>query len=152
MAKRPPTQKEIQRQKRQRAGRSETITVLNRSRQVISINCKHPPGSDFFLGSQDVRLYPGRRATLPKSRLWSSQIERLQKRGMLSIISDSEVVKEKKDQARRKKQQRERDLAQAKKAKEAEEEPKSEEPETEADPLIVITPNGDDKEDDADNK
>ena len=98
-AKRPPTQKEIQERKERAKGRSkETLTILNISRQSISINCKHPEGSDFFIASQDVRIPPGQRATLPKSRLWTSQISRLKKRQLISVISDSVKVEEKKEE------------------------------------------------------
>lgn len=93
MAKRPLTQKEIQKKK---APAKEVITIHNRSRQLIKINIKTAPGSDFYYSSRDVDLYPGKIVTLPKSRLWPTQLSRLQKRGMISILADSEKLDEEK--------------------------------------------------------
>ena len=108
MAKRPPTQKEIRERKAPRD--RETITIHNISKQLIPIHCKHAPGSDFYYGARDVNLHPGKIVTLPKSRLWTSQISRLQKRRMISIISDSRKVEEFKKRSL----DRKKELAQAK--------------------------------------
>lgn len=154
MAKRPPTQKEIQKQKAAKKGKGDTLTILNRSKQIISINCKHPPGSDFFVASQDVRIAPGKKATLPKSRLWSSQIARLQKRGMISVISDSEKVREKKEQILKKKKQREAAAEARKTVKKSAKKsaPKSKakkpKPKQEEDSIVVIAPDEAEKKED----
>jgi hypothetical protein len=149
--KRPPTQKEIQQQKAAKKGKGDTLTILNRSKQVVSINCKHPPGSDFFVASQEVRLGPGKKATLPKSRLWTSQISRLRKRGMISVISDSEKVREKKEQILKKKKQREAAQKTIKKStKKSTTKPKSKKskPKPEEDNIVVIAPDEEEKKED----
>lgn len=99
--KRPLTQKEIQ--SRSDRGSRETITLANRSKQLITISCRPAPGVDFYIGTQDVHLRPGQRTTLPKRRIWQSQIDRLQKRGLIWIVSDSAKVMAIKKRAERKK-------------------------------------------------
>ena len=103
--KRPLTQKEIRARRKPRD--SETITIINTSPQLIRIHCRPAPNQDFYYGARDVDLFPGKRVTLPKSRLWTTQISRLRKRGMISIISDSEKVKQKKQEYLQKAAERE---------------------------------------------
>lgn len=118
MAKRPPTQEEIRRS-RSSENRRETLTILNISKQVIPIHCKPAPGGDFFVSAHDVQLQPGRRTTLPKHRLWESQISRLRKRHLIEVVSDSERVKETKRNANIKRHELDRAKAQRRKEIEA---------------------------------
>ena len=100
--KRPLTQKEIQAKKRQTDDTRATITVVNTSRQVIPIHVKPAPGIDFYQGAQDIRLNPGQKMTFPKKRLWSTQIDRLQKRRFLQVFSDTEKSNDKKKEIQEK--------------------------------------------------
>lgn len=49
-----------------------------------------PKGIDFYFGAQDIRLAPGQRFKFDKRRLWSSQVDRLQKQKKIQIIYDSD--------------------------------------------------------------
>lgn len=91
MANRPRTIREIQ------ADRSKTksvaeMTVLNISKQLIIIHQRPPKGVDFYIGAQDVRLKPGQSFTFKKNRLWTEQVERLQKQQKVSVIVDTDKL------------------------------------------------------------
>lgn len=73
--------------------KSPMVRVYNNSRQMIPLQVRSP-GADFYTGEQQVRLAPGRDVLLPKNHLRSDQIENLQKRGMIKIVYDSEMIDE----------------------------------------------------------
>lgn len=52
------------------------------------------PGGDFFTSEVQVRIGPGKDVLLPKSHLRQDQIDNLQKRGLIKILYDSELVEE----------------------------------------------------------
>ena len=90
MADKPQTVRELQKQKEQEAAKTRaTLTIQNISKQRIPIHTRPPQGVDFYMGAQDVQLDPGNTYTFPKHRLWDTQIDRLCKRKMISIISDT---------------------------------------------------------------
>lgn len=90
---RPKTMREMQAEKKPKVGR---IRVLNISKQLIKINLKPPNRKvDWYIGTQDVDIRPGKDATLQKDRVQMPQIERLCKQGHISVIYDSDKVEEK---------------------------------------------------------
>lgn len=93
MATRPKTMREIQAEKKPKAGR---IRILNISKQLIKINLKPPNRKvDWFIGTQDIDIRPGKTATLTKDRVQIHQVERLCKQGHIQVIYDSDRVEEK---------------------------------------------------------
>ena len=87
MAVRPKTMREIQatKSKEDRA----TITLYNKSKQLIPIHLDAPKGVDFYVGAQDIRLRPGQTYKFRRDRVRMAQVERLQKRGMIQVLHDS---------------------------------------------------------------
>ena len=81
---RPLTQREIKKAKKEKQ-REEYITIHNICKQMIPIQLKPPVGVDFFQGEMSVPLRKGKSAKFPKSRLRTTQIENLQKSGMIRI-------------------------------------------------------------------
>ena len=67
-----------------------TIRVYNKSKQTISLQAR-PPGGDFFLHEQQIRIPPRKTVHLNKSYLISEQVRNLQKRGVLQVIFDSDA-------------------------------------------------------------
>lgn len=82
MANRPRTIREIQNKKK---SEDPKIRIINTSTQLISIHMKAPKGIDFYFGNQDIHLPPQKHYDFPSSRLMTSQLDRLQKRGMIKI-------------------------------------------------------------------
>jgi len=70
------------------------VRVYNCSKQMIPLQARSP-GGDFYTNEQQVRISPGQDVLLPKSHLRQDQLENLQKRGLIRIIYDSEMVEEK---------------------------------------------------------
>lgn len=101
--KRPMTQKEIREKKSRGAADKDTITIQNISKQLITIHARPKEKKDFYISAQDVHLRPGKMVTLPKSRLWESQITRLGSRKMISVIRDSAREHKVKEEAEAKK-------------------------------------------------
>lgn len=88
--KRPMTQEEIRATKQKK---KEYVTVLNISDQLVTLNCKPPAGVDFYIGEQAIRLYPKKHAKIDKSRVRMYQIENLQKKGLVRLVSDTSKKK-----------------------------------------------------------
>ena len=72
-----------------KAKKSEMIRLYNSSKQMIPIQVR-VPGGDFYRSEHQVRLNPGNDVQLPKSHLRADQIENLQRRGMLKILSSEQ--------------------------------------------------------------
>jgi hypothetical protein len=90
---RPKTMREIQAEKKPKVGK---VRILNISKQLVKINLKPPNRKvDWYIGTQDVDLRPGKMATLSKDRVQIHQIERLCKQGHIQVIYDSDRVEEK---------------------------------------------------------
>lgn len=84
---RPKTVREIQQEKsKQDRG---TVTIYNKSKQMVPIHLDAPEGVDFYVGAQDVRLRPGQTHKFRKNRLRMAQVERLQKQGLIQVLHDS---------------------------------------------------------------
>jgi len=73
--------------------KTHVINVYNVSKQVICLQLR-APGGDFYTSEQQVRIMPGKHATLPKSYTREDQITNLCKRGTIRVIYDSEVAEE----------------------------------------------------------
>ena len=104
MAKdRPLTQKEIRAKKAKgKVKNKETVTIHNVSKQLITINVRQPKGLDFYIHSRDVHLKPGVSVKLPTDKLWSTQLDRLRKRRMITVTvnADKEQAAKKLEEAR----------------------------------------------------
>lgn len=104
MAKaRPLTQKEIRAKKAKgKVKTKESVTIHNISSQLITINVRQPKGLDFYIHSRDVHLKPGVSVKLPVDKLWSTQLDRLQKRRMITVTvnADKEAASKKLEEAR----------------------------------------------------
>ena len=70
--------------------KSAMVRVYNSSKQMIPLQLR-PPNSDFYSSEQQVRLKPGQDAQLPKSHLRMEQINNLQARRLIRVVSDSET-------------------------------------------------------------
>jgi len=81
---RPLTQREIKKAKKDKQA-EEYVIIHNVCKQMIPIQLKPPVGIDFFQGEMSVPLNRGKSAKFPKSRLRMTQIENLQKSGMVRI-------------------------------------------------------------------
>jgi len=81
---RPLTQREIRQAKKEKQ-QEEYVLVHNICKQMIPVQLKPPVGVDFYRGEQTVPLQRGKSAKFPKSRLRMTQIENLQKSGMVRI-------------------------------------------------------------------
>jgi len=82
------TQRQIQKEQNKKV-LEEYVTILNCSKQLITIHLKSPKSvNNFFLGDQGIYLHPGKKASFPKSRLmWDEQIANLQKKGSIKITN-----------------------------------------------------------------
>lgn len=69
------------------------VRIYNNSRQMIPLQVR-APGGDFYTSEQQVRIKPGGDVQLPKSHLRKDQIENLQKRGLIKVVYDSELLDE----------------------------------------------------------
>lgn len=65
-----------------------TVRILNISKQMIPLQVR-PPGGDFFIHEQQVRLAVGGSAILPKSYLMDNQIRNLTAKRMIQVVYDS---------------------------------------------------------------
>ena len=65
------------------------ITIQNISKQMVPINLKAPKNVDFYAGTSEARLQPGRSITLKKSKVWIEQINRLASQQFISIIRNT---------------------------------------------------------------
>lgn len=86
---RPRTIREVQAEK-QRDVQQGRQTILNISKQLIKIHLRAPKKVDFYYGAQDISLRPGQSFSFPKGRLWDGQVNRLQKKGKVQVVSDTE--------------------------------------------------------------
>ena len=84
MAKRPLTQRELRKAKKQREN-EDYIMIYNTSKQLIPIQLKPPLGVDFFQGEQTINLYRGKSGRFPMSRLRGEQLQNLQKSGRIRV-------------------------------------------------------------------
>jgi hypothetical protein len=91
---RPKTMREIQAEKASSVGKAE-VRILNISKQVIPIHLRPPSGVDFYVGAEDVRLYPGKSKMFKKHRLWLPQVDRLKKQQKVQVVYDSDVAEKK---------------------------------------------------------
>ena len=95
----PKLVREIKAEKEQAKQQNKSIiTIANISKQMIPIHLNPPAGVDFYIGAEDKHLRPGQRYPFPKHRVRIQQIIRLQKRGFISVISDSDRIKEESNQ------------------------------------------------------
>ena len=85
----PLTQKQIKKEKII-ASNTNYTTILNTSKQMVTIQLKAPPGVDFFVGEQTITLMPGKFAQFPVSRLYNDQVKNHQKAGRIKILLASE--------------------------------------------------------------
>ena len=85
MAK-PLTQRDIQKEK-QAASNVAYTTLLNTSKQAVTIQLRAPTGVDFCIGEQTISLMPGKLTRCPSSRLYEDQIKNHQKAGRIRILS-----------------------------------------------------------------
>lgn len=87
MADKPLTQKQIKEIKeKQREKLRDTVLITNKSKQTIPIHVKAAAGIDFYIGEQSVHLTPGDKYEFPTSRLYNTQINRLQKKRMINVM------------------------------------------------------------------
>lgn len=73
------------------AKKNPTIRIYNNSKQMLQLHVRIP-GSDFYSGEQQVRLFPGEDVLLPKNHLNESQIANLRARSIIKVTYDSEMV------------------------------------------------------------
>ena len=66
------------------AQKREYVEIMNISKQMIPLQVK-PPGGDFYIEEQQIRLRPGKSAVVPKDHLLWSQIENCKARGQLKV-------------------------------------------------------------------
>lgn len=85
---RPMTQREIRKTKKAKLA-EEYIMIHNVCKQMVPIQLKPPVGVDFYQGEQTVSLNRGKSARFPKSRLRMTQVENLQKSGMIRVEKTS---------------------------------------------------------------
>ena len=64
--------------------KSDNVTVTNISRQLISLQIKHPKG-DFFRDERQARLMPGKSITVPRDHLLWPQVKNCQANRMLQV-------------------------------------------------------------------
>lgn len=69
--------------------KSGVIRIYNCSNQMIPIQVR-APGSNFYANEQQVRIGAKKDVTLPKSHIYSEQIQNLQQRRMVKVTYDSE--------------------------------------------------------------
>jgi hypothetical protein len=65
------------------------VRIYNCSEQMIPLSAR-PPGGDFFLHEQSIYLKSGEHVGLPKAYINMNQIENLQAKGMLRILTDTD--------------------------------------------------------------
>lgn len=83
MAK-PLSQKEI---KKDAEDKNNVVfkTVMNKSRQAITVQLRAPKGVDFFTGEQTISILPGKTAKLPEHRIYKEQLTNHQKAGRIIV-------------------------------------------------------------------
>lgn len=86
------TQKQIQNSKKEDP--KERVLIINKSKQNVPINTRAANGVDFYIGEQQYQLKPGNKFTFFKHRLYSTQINRLQKKGFITVMSIKENSEE----------------------------------------------------------
>ena len=67
----------------------EIVRICNNSNQMIQLQSR-PPKTDFYANEMQIRLMPGKQATLDKSHLLMDQVENLCKRGLIRVVYDSQ--------------------------------------------------------------
>lgn len=87
-ARRPLSIAETQARKSRRP--RVTMTIQNKSKQIITIHQKPPKGTDFYIGAQDIHLAPGTKHTFDKSRLWVEQVDRLKSRQKIVVLNETQ--------------------------------------------------------------
>jgi hypothetical protein len=94
MVKRPPTMREIQAAKEKPDVKK--YKVQNISKQLIKIHLQprvrdNGKRDDFYVGAEDVNLYPNKIVELREDRVWKEQLDRLAKKRQIKILSKPAV-------------------------------------------------------------
>ncbi len=77
--KRPTTQREIEKKKKQD---EEVVEIINCGNQVVNIQTKMPD-QDFYLGQTSVALHRNKTMVRPISQVLMEQLQNLSKRGVI---------------------------------------------------------------------
>jgi hypothetical protein len=89
MVKRPPTMREIQAAKEKPDVKK--YTVQNISKQLVKIHLqpkiRDGKRDDFYVGAEDVNLFPTKIVELREDRVWKEQLDRLAKKRQIKILS-----------------------------------------------------------------
>jgi hypothetical protein len=90
MVKRPPTMREIQAAKEKPDVKK--YKVQNISKQLVKIHLQprvrdNGKRDDFYVGAEDVNLYPNKIVELREDRVWKEQLDRLAKKRQIKILS-----------------------------------------------------------------
>lgn len=63
----------------------ETISIYNRSKQVIPLQAR-PPKGDFYLSEQQIRIMPNETVQINSAYLIEEQINNLAAKGLIKVI------------------------------------------------------------------
>jgi len=90
MVKRPPTMREIQAAKEKPDVKK--YKVQNISKQLVKIHLQprvrdNGKRDDFYVGAEDVNLYPNKIVELREDRVWKEQLDRLAKKRQIKILN-----------------------------------------------------------------
>jgi len=90
MVKRPPTMREIQAAKEKPDVKK--YKVQNISKQLVKIHLQprvrdNGKRDDFYVGAEDVNLYPNKIVELREDRVWKEQLNRLAKKRQIKILN-----------------------------------------------------------------
>jgi len=81
------TQREIKKAKAIGAKRNvEMVAVTNCGSHMVQLHLRDP-GSDFYVGERVIRLLPGQRYVDERDRFNQFQLENLQAKGELTVVS-----------------------------------------------------------------
>ena len=90
MVKRPPTMREIQATKEK--PEVKKYKIENICKQLVKIHLQprvrdNGKRDDFYVGAEDVNLYPNKIVELREDRVWKEQLIRLAKKRQIKILS-----------------------------------------------------------------
>jgi hypothetical protein len=90
MVKRPPTMREIQAAKEK--PEVKNYIIQNICKQLVKIHQKprmrdNGKREDFYVGAEDVNLYPNKIVELREDRVWKEQLDRLAKKRQIKVLS-----------------------------------------------------------------
>jgi len=90
MVKRPPTMREIQAAKEK--PEVKNYVIQNICKQLVKIHQKprmrdNGKREDFYVGAEDVNLYPNKIVELREDRVWKEQLDRLAKKRQIKVLS-----------------------------------------------------------------